>query len=304
MIFLKALKPYFFFLFFILTATAYGQIDIRDPFITDTVPDLDLAPDSLVAETKKKKKKKKKVFYGLKCKKSFTRNGVGARETVEIFFYLKEHKDPNPYIPDIYVWDMLTGRVLKIDKLDIEKKPNYKVLHGPYKKMVGGEIVETGIFYIGAKHGRWEKYSNQKTETFNDEEITYSTLIDKTKYYKGWPKEAKISYYDAERKKVKEVIPYEHGILQGDYYFFLENGQILEKGEYKEGKKVGVWVEYFKDRNRRMRETEYPKDPHDTETQPFVKREWDEKGNLIIEDGKKVDPKKSRPGARRGGRRK
>lgn len=275
----------------------YGQIDISDPFVTDTVPDLDLGADSLTIQPQKKKKKKKKVFYGLKCKKGFTRAGYGPKETVETFYYLKEHKDPNPYVPDIYVWDMVAGKVLKINKLDIEAKPHYKVLHGPYKKTVGGDVIETGVFYIGTKHARWEKYAKAKTDKVNDEEITYSVLIDKTKYYKGWPREAKITYYDQERTKVKEVIPYENGVLQGDYYFFLENGQIFEQGEYMEGKKVGLWVEYFKDRYRRRKETQYPKDPHDTETRPYIKREWDEMNNLIIQDGKKVEIKKNnRPG--------
>src|SRR5690606_24299056 len=103
---------------------------------------------------------------------------------------------------------------------------------GPYRRMIGGAVVEQGIFYVGTKHGRWEAYSDEKTETFNDQEVSYNILLEKKKYYKGWTKESRVTYYDAARKKVKEVFPYENGKLHGTYYQFLENGQIFIKGRY------------------------------------------------------------------------
>ena len=35
-----------------------------------------------------------------------------------------------------------------------------------------------------------------------------STLMDKDRYYRGWPKESLVSYYDPqERKRMKEMTP-------------------------------------------------------------------------------------------------
>ena len=54
---------------------------------------------------RKKKKPKKNVFYGIKTKKGYTRTGYGDNTTVEIFHYLKEWTDPDPYVPDIHWFD-------------------------------------------------------------------------------------------------------------------------------------------------------------------------------------------------------
>lgn len=246
---------------------------------TDTMPELIFTPDTIPTRKKRKPPKpKKKVFYNLKCKKGFVRtiSGTSGNVTLEKFYYLKEWKDPNPYVPDIYVWDLSKNQIIKVSRIEADKKPFYRVLHGPYVKEYNGVVVETGAFYIGTKHARWEAYDKN------------FLLIGKTKFYKGWPKEAKITYYDAERRKVKEVMPYEYGRLQGDYYLFGEKGDVLLKGRYQEGAKVGVWIDYFPNSINRKRETKYPDDPADTTTQPLILKEWNEKGKLIIIDGKSI----------------
>lgn len=246
---------------------------------TDTVPELMFPADSIPTRKKKKKpKKKKKVFYELKCKKGFIRtiSGTSGNVTLERFYYLKTWKDPNPYIPDIYVWDLTKNKILKISKIEADKQPNYRVLHGPYTKELNQIVIERGAFYVGTKHARWEAFDK------ND------LLIGKTKFYKGWPKEAKITYFDATRRKVKEVMPYEYGRLQGDYYLFGEKGLVVSKGRYEDGAKIGVWIDYFPDSPNRLRETQYAEDPYDKTTEPVIVKEWNEKGKLVIIDGKPV----------------
>ncbi len=246
---------------------------------TDTVPELMFTPDTIPTRRKRKPpKKKKKVFYELKCKKGFIRtiSGTSNNVTMETFYYLKVWKDPNPYIPDIYVWDMSKNKIVKVSKIEADKQPMYRVLHGPYKREINGNLVETGAFYVGTKHARWETYDKN------------FILTAKTKFYKGWPKEAKIKYFDAEHKKLEEVMPYEYGKLQGDYYLFTDKGNILIKGRYEEGAKVGLWIEYFPNTMNRKRETQYTEDPYDKETKPVIAKEWDEKGKLIIIDGKPI----------------
>jgi antitoxin component YwqK of YwqJK toxin-antitoxin module len=245
---------------------------------TDTVPELMFKKDTLVKKAKKDPKKKKNVFYDLKCRRGFIRyvSPTGDKVILESFYYLKVWKDPNPYILDVYVWDLSKNKIIKVTKIEAEKKGMYRILHGSYEREVNGVVMECGAFYVGTKHARWELYNKD------------FILIGKTKYYKGWPKEAKISYFDQERKHVKEVIPYEYGKLQGDYYLFTEKGYILSKGRYENGTKVGLWIDYFTDSPNRKRETQYTNDSYDKETQPVIVKEWNDKGKVIILDGKVV----------------
>src|SRR5690606_37251141 len=118
----------------------------------------------------------------------------------------------------------------------------------------------------------WERYGKN------------NILIDKVKYYKGWPKESEITYFDNERTKVKEVKPLINKQLNGTYCLFNEKGWTLVQGKYIDGIKVGIWVEYFTDKNKRRKETQYPASPYKEEQfEPYVLTEWDEAGNLIVQ---------------------
>lgn len=216
----------------------------------------------------KKKKRKKNVFYGLKTKKGFTKKGFGDKEVMTLFSYLKEYKDPNPYIRDVYWFDTESG-LLKVSS-NVNKE-TAKILHGPYKRILGDQVIEEGIFYIGTKHGRWTE--------FNANDI----LLNKEKYLKGWPKESEITYYDREGKNIKEVTPVEYGEEEGAYYYFHDNGQVAVLGEYQYGEKVGVWKEYYKNRARRKKEIQYKEDPFQKDFTPYILREWDENGKLIYD---------------------
>jgi hypothetical protein len=283
------LRKYFLLIFLLICACpAFAQNDSvppeKDVMKIDSIAGLNKKKktyiDSLAAKNALKKKKvKKKVFYGLKTRKGFTKKGIGKRMEVEMFYTLKKWKDPNPYAKEIYVFDMRKQQVLKLDAIDPKKKIDYLLMHGPYKKMHGDKILEEGIFFVGTKHGRWELYDKD------------FMLMDKTKYYKGWPKESKLSFYDGAQTKLKEVLPLEFGQRNGDYFIFKENEEVLIQGHYKDDLKAGIWIEYYPDIKQRKKEIHYPKDPLHDKTKPFVFREWDEKGNLVMENGKKVEVK-------------
>lgn len=280
----------FFILFFLsavllVIAPAFSQTDTskisgKKPkyyiMETDTVPTLLLKPDSIIGKKKKAPKIKKKVFYGFKCKKGFIRTISGNNLTIETFYFLKVWKDPNPMIPDLYVWDLSKNKISKVSKIEVDKKSMYRVLNGPYTKEVNGNMIATGAFYVGTMHARWQLYNRD------------FVLLDKTTYYKGWPKEAKMIYHDGEHKKIKEVMPYEYGKLQGDYYLFDDKGLVITKGQFENGAKVGVWVDYFPNSINRKRETKYPSDPYDKKTEPIIQKEWNDKGKIVIMDGKVV----------------
>jgi antitoxin component YwqK of YwqJK toxin-antitoxin module len=234
-----------------------------------------------------KKKIKKKVFYGIKTKKAFTRTGKGKRQTIELFYFLKKNQEPNAYIRSIHIYDLKKRKILEVSTLEDLDKNTYRILHGPYKKIVGGingQVMEEGIFFIGMRHGRWEKYGKD------------FVLMDKTKYYKGLLKDSKVSYYDPAKTKIKEVVPYKFNDLHGEYYTFKENGEVLIYGKYIDGKKAGIWIEYFNDKNKRKKEIQYPRNPYVEQFEPFVISEWDEKGNVLIRNGQPFDPKKAMKG--------
>lgn len=240
-------------------------------FTVDTPVNLDFITDEKPEEAPKKKKVKKKVYYGVKTKKGFARRGTGNRVTYELFYYLKKSETPKTFVRDIYYYDYTRREVLRTSKFDPKKGV---LLHGPYKRMQNQVVLEEGVFYKGTKHGRWMTYKND------------STLIDKAKYFRGWPKESLVSYYDPmERKKVKEITPIEFGEKEGFYYMFHENGLVAVTGEYKWDKKVGNWVEYYPSGKRKKLIT-YPKDPFDKTAQPFVKTEWNDKGKELYRNNK------------------
>jgi antitoxin component YwqK of YwqJK toxin-antitoxin module len=281
-----------FFLFCLLYSTlSFAQqpttppVKKKDVFYvleTDSIPEVDMGADTVNSYLRKKgknrkKKGKKKTFYGLKTRRGFTRHGDGERVTVELFFTLKKYREPNAFVPEIYVYDFVDGKIKKVSKIDEEKRKQYRILHGPYTRLYNGEVVEEGVFYVGTKNARWEKYDKK------------NILLGKTKYFRGWPKEAKIEYFDNARKRPKEVIPYAYGVKEGDYYLFSEKGHIKLKGQYENYRRIGTWVEYFDNSDKRQREIVYGENGYDEEKQPIVMKEWNERGNLIIVDGKPVE---------------
>lgn len=252
---------------------AFGQEYVDDDNLFETQYEVPLTVDLDAEEEKqeyviKKKKPKKSVIYGRKTKKGFSRSGYGKSEVIELFRYLKTYEDPVPYVRDVYSYDFKKRTMVKSRSVD---QKNAAILHGPYQKMVGDQVVEEGIFYLGVKHGRWSKWNK------------HDILQSKEKYYKGWPKESKVAYHNREEKKIKEIIPVHFGEREGNYYAFHKSGNLAAFGEYQFDNRVGLWREYYDTKRRRKREIFYSEDPFDEEFTPYVIREWDEKGKMIYE---------------------
>ena len=265
-------KHIFFSLFSFIAITSYSQEvdpESTDEMFTIDTPitiDLDEEEEEEYVEPKKKKPKKN-VFYGLKTKKRYTQKGSGDNKTYELFYILKEYEEPDPYVRDVYWIDYRRGKIRSEGEVD---KEYGAILHGPYKKMQGDQVLEQGIFYKGMKHGRWVKYDKD------------DILIDKEKYYKGWPKESLVSYYDRERQKMKEIIPIEYGEKEGNYYYFHKNGKVAVKGEFKWDNRVGDWIEYYSN-GRRKKIIRYSKEPFDESHTPYIWKEWNKRGQLVYE---------------------
>jgi len=256
--------------------TLYGQDyldddDFESQYEKPLTIDLNAIDEEDIVDLKKKKVKRN-VYYDKKTRRSFTKKGFGGSTVLEEFSVLKVYEDPLPYVRDIYWFDFRKRKIIKSRKIN---KDNAGILHGPYTKKIGDQIVEQGIFYMGTKHGRWTKWNK------------HNILQTKEKYYKGWPKESLVAYHNKEEKKLKEIIPIHFGEKEGNYYAFHQSGNLAARGEYRFDHKVGTWREYYDQLNRRKREISYPKDPFDDKFVPFIAREWDKQGKLIYERKKK-----------------
>ncbi|MCU0438401.1 MAG: hypothetical protein MUC49_10810 [Raineya sp.] len=245
----------------------YAQDLDTNPLETDTVPDLKIKMPK-EKKTVKEAKPKKNVFYGKKTRKTFIKNG----SITEVFHYLTVNEQPNKYIEEIYSYNPSKKRIYmsNYQKLDMDDN---KILHGPYKKMRDNKVIEEGFFYIGVKHGRWEKFGNDVL----DRDFI---MTEKVKYNRGFLKDSKVQYYDEQRKKLKEVIPIKDGKEDGVYYLYHPNGNLAIKGSYQNGIKVGLWVEYHTN-GKRKKEITYSKNWYDKNAEPPQIREYDENGRII-----------------------
>jgi antitoxin component YwqK of YwqJK toxin-antitoxin module len=247
-------------------STALASADTTQPDISSS-----LVKDE-VEKKNKKKKKRSRYFLGHKVKKGYTRTGRDERETLELFSYLPNYEEPREYAQEKFVYDVKRKKIGKVrGEIDPEK---YKLLHGPYKKMYGDMVIEEGFFYIGTKHLRWEKYKRD------------GTLADKAHYDQGFLRDAVITYYGGNTNKIKEIIPYAYGEVQGTYYKFYENGQLEWTGNYDKGRKIGKWIQHYDFKNRRHYEFQYPETAYEPQTKPELIREYDRHGTIIFEKGK------------------
>ncbi|CCH56329.1 hypothetical protein BN8_05656 [Fibrisoma limi BUZ 3] len=224
------------------------------------------------SEKKSKKKLLKTEYEGLPMVKAYTKFGSGDRTVVEEFYVLRNNdQKPMPYVKDVYRYYQKSGRVTNAVPRD---QGEGLLLHGPYKRFQNGELIEEGFYYVGMKDGRWERYDAK------------FMLIDKSRWYRGIPADSRVTYHDSAHKNVKEIIPIEYGKVQGTYMAFHENGLLSEEGKYENGVKVGRWTEYYPTNQvgrRRRKLTQYARDQWDTEFEPYVITEWDEKGKVIYE---------------------
>lgn len=247
---------------------------IDERFTIDAPVSLDFTQEEEPITTKKKKKVKKNVFYGVKTRKGFTRKGYGERVTYELFYYLKKPETPRTFVRDL-TWFDYRSKEIRTTSARAFRPEHGVLLHGPYEKRQGDILLTKGIYYKGTKHGRWMYYNRD------------SVLQNKEKYFRGWPKESVVSYYDpAERTQMKEITPIQFGEKDGYYYRFYENGQMAVVGEYRWDMKVGDWTEYYPNRKRK-KIIAYPKDPFDKASRPFIRVEWNEKGKEIYRNNKK-----------------
>mgnify|MGYP000848078632 CR=1 FL=1 len=255
-----------------------GRSESLSSLVGETIPDLGLKVKEFKTRRADRRRKKKaaklaKVEYkGIQMEERSVKYGSGERANIEVFHVLKDVQPINPYVRLAQTkWYDLKKKTLSSSV--IRDKQNARLLHGPYKKYVGGDLVEEGYYFMGTKDGRWVRYDRNYI------------LLDKSVWDKGFPAESQITYYDEAKTKIKEVIPIQFGVIEGEYLAFYESGQLKETGKYERGKKIGRWFEYYPHRSQRKTETQYARDCWE-EFEPFIVRKWDEKGNLEFDYSK------------------
>ncbi len=250
-----------------------SSVEDARKFVKETLPGYGTKAKEKAKKTKKQiADAKEKIFdgksyKGIALEKHIYKRGTGSRMTYIEFYTLKEHQQPNPYNRTFFWLDEKSGKI--VEAVARDSKTNH-LLHGPYKEYKGENLVKEGYFFVGTKDGRWEEY---------DQEFT---LLDKMYYRKGFPEESIISYYDNDSAKIKEVVPVVFGSQSGIYYRFHEEGTLAEEGQLDGGKKIGRWVEYYENGNRRKKEIQYPTDRYDTK-EPLVVREYSADGKMTFE---------------------
>jgi len=241
---------------------------VIDKLMPTTLPLL-LFDDKERKEKKKKEKKSKNknIYYGQKTKRGRIKQTFRSSTQFQNFFYTTEKKVVDPYIRDIFWYD---NKENIIRTKDFDPSRGY-LLHGPYTKSFDTTLVEEGNFYFGTRHGTWLTYDNR------------SVLLDKLHFSEGWPKDSRVSYYNKATNQIQKLTPIEYELQEGNFFHFYEDGQIAVTGEYHFGEKVGLWTEYWNNKNKviRKREIQYQENPFTKDFRPFIRAEWDKDGNLI-----------------------
>lgn len=245
-----------------------------DKFKTETLPELGLKVKKAKA-TAKEFLKNKNEYEGLKMEKRIATFGNGNRQTTEEFHVLNDEAEISMYFREIRWFDFQMQRTSTNTIKNLEEAA---ILHGPYKRFVADELVEEGFFYLGTKHGRWERYGKE----FDNDYV----LLDKQYFIKGNPAESEITYYDAEKTKIKEVIPKNYGKITGNYFAYYPTGNLKTEGQFDDSVKVGKWIDYYEfgTSGKRKKEVMYQKDKYSIGFETFVIREYDSKAQLIFEN--------------------
>ncbi|MGF1533952.1 MAG: toxin-antitoxin system YwqK family antitoxin [Bernardetiaceae bacterium] len=222
----------------------------------------------------KKKKGKKNTYEGLTVKRFFTRRLEGGKQVEEVFFCVEDRTlNTDPYVDNVRYFSEKEKKIIKDSRYQPDKGI---LLHGMYEQYVDGNLMQSGFYYKGLQHGRWETYTKK------------GTFKEKEEFYRGWYRSTQFTYYDAARKKLKSAISYKDGLADGYAVYVYPSGRVAERGYYKYGQKIYRWVAYF-DRDgmyNRKQETQYDSQPF-TDFEPYIRRQWDERGKLVIDATKK-----------------
>jgi hypothetical protein len=224
---------------------------------------------SMTARRLKKKALPKDEFEGTKTERRVGTYGSGGRATIEEFSVVKYVEDEavSPYVQEIWWYDPDQSRIVNTPLKENQKA---QICHGPYRKIINQQLMEEGNFFMGAKDGRWETYDSE------------GILLTKNYFDRGFPSGSEISYFDAAKLKIKEVIPYVYGKSTGQYLLFYPSGNLAIEGKLDDGVRIGRWREFYEfgTGGRLKKELRYGKDKFE-DIEPIIVQIRDEKGKIL-----------------------
>ena len=178
-----------------------------------------------------------------------------------------EDEAVSPYVQEIWWYDPDQSRIVNTPLKENQKA---QICHGPYRKIINQQLMEEGNFFMGAKDGRWETYDSE------------GILLTKNYFDRGFPSGSEISYFDAAKLKIKEVIPYVYGKSTGQYLLFYPSGNLAIEGKLDDGVRIGRWREFYEfgTGGRLKKELRYGKDKFE-DIEPIIVQIRDEKGKIL-----------------------
>lgn len=235
--------------------------------------ELELAKQEESQRKIKKKRQKRSIYFGIKTKSGFVRS-EGSDLVMTVFRIIDaKYLIKNTYQREIWYYDVKSRKLKSDHYFDLSAKIGkgavIYLLHGQFQRYKEGILREEGYFYKGLKHDKWQEMDKE------------SILLEKIRFEMGYPIESKITYYDDAEIKIKEVIPIQHGFMQGTYYAFHENGVLAMEGKYENNQKIGLWRAFYDNRQRKL-DTQYTLQWH-TPTEPLKLREWERNGIQIFD---------------------
>lgn len=142
------------------------------------------------------------------------------------------------------------------DGKTIKQKTTYSngIINGPdiiYSEYTGNIIMKTtykngiknGPFIQGLFSGNYKngQLDGELAAEFSDGSVKIEN------YIQGVIVGKSILYSDKSRTKILSSTEYQNGVENGKHITYFEDGTIKEEGNYSNGKKTGLWVEYDRD---------------------------------------------------------
>ena len=232
---------------------------------------------SIASRKIKKKLVTKDEYVNIKTDRRLGQYGSGNRSTVEEINVVKfvEDESLSTYAQEIWWFDPNQSRIVNSS---IKDNKTAQICHGPFRKVVNNVIIEQGFFFMGTKDGRWE--------TFGPE----NELESKVYYVRGFLAGSDITYHDAAKKKIKQVVPNFYGKTRGNYLSFYPSGNLKEDGKLDDSVRIGRWREFYEfgAGGRLKKEWRYGIDKFDA-SEPILMVERDSQGKIIYQNNQKFD---------------
>ena len=232
---------------------------------------------SIATRKIKKKLVVKDEYANIKTDRRLGQYGSGNRSTVEEINVVKfvEDESLSTYAQEIWWFDPNQSRIVNSS---IKDNKTAQICHGPFRKVVNNVIIEQGFFFMGTKDGRWE--------TFGPE----NELESKVYYVRGFLAGSDITYHDAAKKKIKQVVPNFYGKTRGNYLSFYPSGNLKEDGKLDDSVRIGRWREFYEfgAGGRLKKEWRYGIDKFDA-SEPILMVERDSQGKIIYQNNQKFD---------------